>query len=73
MVSLNIYKNYANQFVRKIGSKIMNEIEDRSQSKIDKDINSVKMHFVSPDLEILTSIGGELRHGQVQNGVNCDI
>ena len=29
------------------------------------------MHFV-PNLEILTAIGGELWHGQAQNGVNFD-
>ena len=29
------------------------------------------MHFV-PNLEIVTSIGGELWHGQAQNGVNFD-
>ena len=30
-----------------------------------------KMHFV-PNLEVVTSIGGELWHGRAQNGVNLD-
>ena len=30
------------------------------------------MHFV-PNLEIVTSIGGQLWHGKAQNGVNFDI
>ena len=37
--------------------------------KIGRDLNSAKMHFV-PNLEIVTSIGGESWHGQAQNGVN---
>ena len=36
------------------------------------DLNSAKMHFV-PNLEIVTSIGGELGHAQTQNGVNFDL
>ena len=32
---------------------------------------SAKMQFI-PDLEIVTSIGGESWHGQAQNGVNFD-
>ena len=39
--------------------------------KIGRDMNSAKMHFV-PNLEIVTSIGGELWHAQAQNGVNFD-
>ena len=39
--------------------------------KIGRDLNSAKMHFV-PNLEIVTSIGGELWHGSAQNGVNFD-
>ena len=40
--------------------------------KIGRDLNSAKMHFV-PNLEIVTSIGGELWPGQAQNGVNCEL
>ena len=37
--------------------------------EIGRDLNSAKMHFV-PNLEIVTLSGGELWHGQAQNGVN---
>ena len=49
------------------GFEIENEIEGRGQ--ISRDFNSAKMHFWS-NLEILTSIGGELWHGQAHNVVN---
>ena len=39
--------------------------------KIGRDLNSAKMHF-GPNLEIVTSIGSELWHGQAQNGINFD-
>ena len=40
------------------------------QPKINRDLNSAKMHFWP---KLLTSIGGDLSHGQAQNGVNFDI
>ena len=39
--------------------------------KIGRDLNSAQMHFWQ-NLEIVTSIGGELWHGQAQNGANFD-
>ena len=40
-----------------------------NQAQSNWDLNSAKMNFV-PNLELLTSIGGNLKHGQAQNGVN---
>ena len=35
------------------------------------DLNSAKLHF-APNLEILTSISGDLSQGEAQNGVKFD-
>ena len=47
------------------------EIKNSIKPKIGGDLNSAKMIFV-PNLEIVTSISGELWHGQAQNGENFD-
>ena len=72
MVSLNIYKN--NEFGRKTGFKIENEIEDQDQS-IPKLIGilTVPRCIFGQNLEILTSTGGKWSCGQAQNSVNFDI
>ena len=54
------------------GFEIKNWIEDQFQSSPKLvGIWTVSCIFV-PNLEIVTSIGGELWHGQAQNGVNFD-
>ena len=55
------------------GFEIKNWIEDRLQSspKLVGIWTVLRCIFV-PNLEIVTSIGGELWHGQAQNGVNFD-
>ena len=73
MVSLNIYKNSANKFGRKTGSKIENEIEDQDQSipKLRVILTQVFCTF-GPNLVILTWTGDELSCRKAQNGVNFD-
>ena len=55
------------------GFGIKNWIEDQFQSspKLVGIWTVLRCIFV-PNLEIVTSIGGELWHGQAQNGVNFD-
>ena len=55
------------------GFEIKNWIEDqfRSSPKLVA-IWTVLRCILVPNLEIVTSIGGELKHGQAQNGVNFD-
>ena len=55
------------------GFEIKNWIEDhfKSSPKLVGIWTVLRCIFV-PNLEIVTSIGGELWHGQAQNGVNCD-
>ena len=55
------------------GFEIKNWIEDQFQSspKLVGIWTVLRCIFV-PNLEIATSIGGELGHGQAQNGVNFD-
>ena len=55
------------------GFEIINWIEDQFQSspKLVGIWTVLRCIFV-PNLEIVTSIGGELWHGQAQNGVNFD-
>ena len=73
MVSLNIYKNSANKFIRKTGFKIENEIEDQDQS-IPKLIGILTQVFCTlcPNLVILAWTGDELSYREAQNGVNFD-
>ena len=73
MVSLNIYKNSANKFIRKTGFKIENEIEDQDQS-IPKLIGILTQVFCTfcPNLVILAWTGDELWCREVQNGVTFD-
>ena len=73
MVSLNIYKNSANKFGRKMGFKIENEIEDQDQS-IPKLIGILTHVFCifGPNLVILAWTGDELSCRQAQNGVTFD-
>ena len=55
------------------GFEIKNWIEDQFQSspKLVEIWTVLRCIFV-PNLEIVTSIGGELWHAQAQNGVNFD-
>ena len=55
------------------GFEIKNWIEDQFQSspKLVEIWPVLRCIFV-PNLEIVTSIGGELWHGQAQNGINID-
>ena len=55
------------------GFEIKNWIEDQFQSspKLVEIWTVLRCNFV-PNLEIVTAIGGELWHGQDQNGVNFD-
>ena len=39
--------------------------------QVNRDLNSAKMHF-PPNLEIVPRIGGDLSHGQAQNGAYFD-
>ena len=73
MVSLNIYKNSANKFIRKTGFKIENEIEDQDQS-IPKLIGILTQVFCTfcPNLVILAWTGDELSCREAQNGVTFD-
>ena len=73
MVSLNIYKNSANKFIRKTGFKIENEIEDQDQS-IPKLIEILTQVFCTfcPNLVILAWTGDELSCREAQNGVTFD-
>ena len=73
MVSLNIYKNSANKFIRKTGFKIENEIEDQDQS-IPKLIAILTQVFCTfyPNLVILAWTGDELSCREAQNGVTFD-
>ena len=73
MVSLNIYKNSANKFVRKTGFKIENEIENQDQS-IPKLTGILTQLFCTfgPNLVILAWTGDELSYRQAQNGVTFD-
>ena len=59
-VSLNIYKNSANEFGKKTGFKIENEFEDQDQSipKFTGILTELRCIF-GQNLEILTSTGGE--------------
>ena len=50
------------------GFEIKNWIDDQFQSSA----KFVLRYISVPNLEILTSIGGELWHGQAQNGINFD-
>ena len=69
MVSLHIYKNSTNQFGRKLGFKIVKEIEDHSQSSLKLTrILKVMWCIMSPNLEIITSVNGDL--SQAWNVVN---
>ena len=55
------------------GFEIKNRIEDRFQSSPKLvGIWTVLSCIFVPNLEIVTSIGGELWHAQAQNGVNFD-
>ena len=73
MVSLNIYKNSANKFIRKTGFKIENEIEDQDQS-ISKFIGILTQVFCTfcQNLVILAWTGDELSCREAQNGVTFD-
>ena len=73
MVSLNIYKNSANKFIRKKGFKIENEIEDQDQS-ISKFIGILTQVFCTfcQNLVILAWTGDELSCREAQNGVTFD-
>ena len=73
MVSLNIYKNSANKFIRKTDFKIENEIEDQDQS-IPKLIGILTQVFCTfcPNLVILAWTGDELSRREPQNGVTFD-
>ena len=73
MVSLNVHKNSANKFGRKMGFKIENEIEDQDQS-IPKLIGILTHVFCTfgPNLVILAWTGDELSCRQPQNGVTVD-
>ena len=73
MVSLNICKNRANNFGRKTGFKIENEIEDQDQS-IPKLLGILTQVFCTfgPNLVILAWTGDELSCRQAQNGVTFD-
>ena len=73
MVSLNIYKNSANKFIRKTGFKIENEIEDQDQS-IPKLLGILTQVFCTfcPNLVILAWTGDELSCREAQNGVTFD-
>ena len=73
MVSLNIYKNNANKFIRKTDFKIENEIEDQDQS-IPKLIGILTQVFCTfcPNLVILAWTGDELSCREAQNGVTFD-
>ena len=73
MVSLNIYKNSANNFGRKTGFKIENEIEDQAQT-ITWLIGILTQVFCTFDqnLVILAWTGNELSCRQAQNGVTFD-
>ena len=53
--------------------EIKNETEHQGQSS-PKSIGTLTVLrcFFGPNLEILTSIGGNFSHGQAQNGVNFD-
>ena len=65
--------NETQKVVEKNRFEIKNEIEDHGQSS-PKSIGTwtgLRCIF-SPNLEILISIGGDLWHGQAQNGVNFD-
>ena len=72
-VSLNIHKNSANKFGRKMGFKIENEFEDQVQSipQLTGILTEVRCIF-GQNLEILTSTGGEWSCVQAQNCVNFD-
>ena len=55
------------------GFEIKNLIKDQFQSSTKLiGIWTVLRCIFVPNLEIVTSIDGELRHGQAQNGVNFD-
>ena len=56
------------------GFEIKNWIEDQFQSspKLVGIWTVIRYAFV-PNLKIVTSIGGELWHGQAQNGVNFEV
>ena len=55
------------------GFETKNWIEDQFQSSLKLvGIWTVLRCIFVPNLEIVTSIGGELWHGQVKNGVNID-
>ena len=73
MVSLNIYKNSANNFGRKTGFKIENEIEDQDQS-IPKFIGILTQVICTfgPNLVILACTGDELSCQQAQNGLTFE-
>ena len=73
MVSLNIYKNSANNFGRKTGFKIENEIDDHDQSipKLTGILTHVFCTF-GQNLVILAWTGDEFSCWQAQNGVTFD-
>ena len=78
MVSLNIYKlmqmnNEMQILVKKKWFEIKNETEhqDQSSPKSVRNLTVLRCIF-GQHLEILTSIGGDLSHGQAQNGINCE-
>ena len=53
--------------------EMKNETEHQGQSS-PTSIGTLKVlrSIFGPNLEIMTSIGGDLSHGQAQNGVNFD-
>ena len=54
--------------------EIKNETENEGQSSPKSIwILTVLRGIFGKNLEILTSIGGDLSHGQAQNGVNSDL
>ena len=61
MVSLNIYKNSANKFIRKTGFKIENEIEDNDQSLLNLiGILTQVFRTFCPNLGILAWTGDQV-------------